>query len=132
MDVVANITNSKGIQKPHVDKRKAGIVVSFCKHRAQLQSFHLHEQRVVDDQAAFLSKNGEAISTSPLDSPSIGLRRLCFRRVGLCLKCLYLCLRLTLRSITFLFHPLQLGLDFCIELVNLLLELCLPVRMSFS
>jgi hypothetical protein len=27
MDVAANIANSRRIQKPHVDKRKTGIVV---------------------------------------------------------------------------------------------------------
>jgi hypothetical protein len=57
MDVRANIANSRRIQKPHVDKRKAGIVVSFRKHRAQLQTFHLREQQVVDHHAAFLSSS---------------------------------------------------------------------------
>src|SRR4029077_6774910 len=87
---------------------------------------------VTRQDASDFSKTGRPPRPPSLDSQSIGLRRLCFCRIGPCLKCLYLCLRLTLRSITFLFRPLQLSLDFRIALFNLLFEFRLPVRMNLS
>src|SRR5215831_16377037 len=85
------------------------------------------QDRLEDQRSLYLEKGRPSDLPFCVSSQRPALRRLGLCRISLCFKCLYFCLRFTVRSVTPLFGPFQLSLDLGVKLVDFFLKFGFPV-----